>query len=96
MLLGICIFFFIFSIVQLVHQVKHFLSLLLVFEILTICVYIFSLGLRECSFSLVSHFLGVLILCIAVAETVIGMAILVSCSRFGRKSHVNSFRLLGF
>ncbi|YP_009827049.1 NADH dehydrogenase subunit 4L (mitochondrion) [Mercenaria mercenaria] len=92
MLMSVCFF----SLLQLFFQMKYFMNLLLTFELLTICVFLMCVYLGNVSFSLVSVYFCVLILCLGVSESVMGLAILVNCSRFSGKSTVKSFSFLGF
>lgn len=81
MCLVISIYVLIFSVVFLGRHLPHFLSVILVFELITLGVYM----LRAYCFSVSTNSFGCyvcfIILVFSVAEAVVGLALLVRCSR---------------
>nr|UJH93167.1 NADH dehydrogenase subunit 4L [Venus verrucosa] len=92
MMLSVCFF----SMLHLFYQMTYFMNLLLTFELMSLCVFLTCLCLGNFSCSSVSIYFCVIVLCLGVSESVMGLAILVSCSRFSGKSKVKSFSFLGF
>nr|YP_002929377.1 NADH dehydrogenase subunit 4L [Meretrix petechialis]YP_003162827.1 NADH dehydrogenase subunit 4L [Meretrix meretrix]ABV53324.1 NADH dehydrogenase subunit 4L [Meretrix petechialis]ACU68433.1 NADH dehydrogenase subunit 4L [Meretrix meretrix] len=96
MVLDICFFFFFFALFHLFFQHKVFLNLLLTFELLSLLVYMVSMCLGGMSLSLVSFHVCNMILCFSVVESVMGLALLILCSRLSSKKQVSCFSFLKF
>nr|YP_009128918.1 NADH dehydrogenase subunit 4L [Saxidomus purpurata]AJT47988.1 NADH dehydrogenase subunit 4L [Saxidomus purpurata] len=95
--LDICFFFFFFfAIFHLFYQAKIFLNMLLVFELLTFLIFCMGMFLSSVSLNYVGFHVCLLILCFGVVETVMGLAILISCSRYTGKTKFVSFSSLKF
>nr|QOE56581.1 NADH dehydrogenase subunit 4L [Antigona lamellaris] len=90
--MGVCFF----SLLHLFFQMQYFMNLLLVFEVLSLCVFLMCLCLGNIYGSSVMIYFCMVILCLAVSESVMGLAVLVNCSRFSSSSSVKSFSFLGF
>nr|YP_009491831.1 NADH dehydrogenase subunit 4L [Dosinia troscheli]AWI68001.1 NADH dehydrogenase subunit 4L [Dosinia troscheli] len=85
-----------FSLVHFFFQIKHFINLLLVFELFSFCVFLFCLCMSNISISVVGLYFCVVILCLGVCESVMGLAVLVNCSRYSGKKNIKSFSFLSF
>nr|YP_008758076.1 NADH dehydrogenase subunit 4L [Arctica islandica]AGC84102.1 NADH dehydrogenase subunit 4L [Arctica islandica]AGW53600.1 NADH dehydrogenase subunit 4L [Arctica islandica]AGW53612.1 NADH dehydrogenase subunit 4L [Arctica islandica]AHB12595.1 NADH dehydrogenase subunit 4L [Arctica islandica]AHB12597.1 NADH dehydrogenase subunit 4L [Arctica islandica] len=94
--MSLCFIFFIFSFFFVSFHEKHFLSLLLIFEVLTISVFIGSLFFIGLSMNLMGLYFCVVLLTLGVCEAVLGLSLLVSSVRFTGKKQVKSFSFLGF
>nr|AKE36676.1 NADH dehydrogenase subunit 4L [Meretrix lamarckii] len=94
--LDICFFFLFFALFHVFYQHKIFLNLLLSFELLSLLVYAISMCLGGMSLSLVSFHVSNLILCFSVIESVMGLALLILCSRVSGKNQVSCFSFLKF
>lgn len=72
------------------------MNLLLVFELIGFCVFLFCINLSFISFRRVGLYFSIIILTFRVCETVLGMALLVRAARYTGRANVKSFRFLGF
>ena len=96
MVIDVCFFLLIMAVFHLCYQSKIFLNILLVFELLTFLVFSVGVFLRGVSLRMRGFHVCILILCLGVTETVIGLAVLISCSRKTGKVKVAPFRFLKF
>nr|YP_008854381.1 NADH dehydrogenase subunit 4L [Meretrix lyrata]AGR50827.1 NADH dehydrogenase subunit 4L [Meretrix lyrata] len=96
MVLKIFFFFFFFALFHLFFQYKIFLNLLLTFELLSLLVYIICMYLGGMSLSVVSFHVCNMVLCFGVIESVMGLALLILCSRSSSEKHVSCFSFLKF
>nr|AME17941.1 NADH dehydrogenase subunit 4L [Cyclina sinensis] len=96
MILDVCFFFFLIAFFHLFYQMKVFLNLLLVFELLTLLIFSVGMYLGGLSSVVVCFHSCLVILSFGLAEAVMGLAILISCSRYIGKAKVKSFSLLKF
>nr|YP_010990141.1 NADH dehydrogenase subunit 4L [Polymesoda caroliniana]WOV69029.1 NADH dehydrogenase subunit 4L [Polymesoda caroliniana] len=92
------VFFFMFALclLYICINVCHFLNVLLVFEMVVVSLFLamtysFSLG----CFSYMVYFC-VVYLCLSVCESVLGLSILISVSRYGGLFQTKSFSFLGY
>nr|UJH93089.1 NADH dehydrogenase subunit 4L [Chamelea gallina]UJH93128.1 NADH dehydrogenase subunit 4L [Venus verrucosa]UJH93154.1 NADH dehydrogenase subunit 4L [Venus verrucosa]UJH93180.1 NADH dehydrogenase subunit 4L [Venus verrucosa]UJH93206.1 NADH dehydrogenase subunit 4L [Venus verrucosa] len=92
MVLSVCFF----SMLHLFFQMTYFMNLLLTFELMSLSVFLACLCFSSLSGSSVGIYFCVVILTLGVSESVMGLAVLVSCSRFSGKEKVKSFSFLGF
>nr|YP_009944378.1 NADH dehydrogenase subunit 4L [Ectenagena elongata]QFG38766.1 NADH dehydrogenase subunit 4L [Ectenagena elongata] len=88
--------FVFFSLVHFMTHFNFFMNLLLVFELMGFCVFLFCMNLSYISFSGVGLYFCIVILTFSVCETVLGMALLVSAARYTGRMNVKSFSFLGF
>nr|YP_010254939.1 NADH dehydrogenase subunit 4L [Venerupis aspera]YP_010455423.1 NADH dehydrogenase subunit 4L [Ruditapes variegatus]QUA05878.1 NADH dehydrogenase subunit 4L [Venerupis aspera]UUA63028.1 NADH dehydrogenase subunit 4L [Ruditapes variegatus] len=92
MMVSVCFF----SILLILMQEKFFMNLLLLFELLMLGVFSMCMVSGMISGSSVLGYLCITILCMEVSTSVLGLALLVNCSRFTGKSKVHSFSFLSF
>ena len=88
--------FVFFSLLHFFLQKNFFLNLLLVFELISLCVYLVCVCFRSRSFRGVGLYLCVVFLCLGVCESVLGLAVLVNSSRGGGSTWLKSFSFLKF
>nr|YP_010121799.1 NADH dehydrogenase subunit 4L [Callista chinensis]QRE83919.1 NADH dehydrogenase subunit 4L [Callista chinensis]QWM94238.1 NADH dehydrogenase subunit 4L [Callista chinensis] len=96
MIMNICFFLLAIGVFHLFYQAKVFLNMLLVFELLTFLIFSVSMFLGGVTFSSTAFHVCLLVLCFGVTETVMGLAVLISCSRKSGKTKVTSFSFLKF
>nr|YP_010939928.1 NADH dehydrogenase subunit 4L [Raeta pulchella]WLK25951.1 NADH dehydrogenase subunit 4L [Raeta pulchella] len=89
------LFVFIFSFGFISGNLFHFLSLLLVFELLAMSSFLLLSFFVESSYSDFGCYLGVVFLGFCVIEAVVGLSLLVSCSRSAGASVVKLYSFMG-
>jgi len=91
----ISVFVFGYSLVFLSRFVPHFLSVLLVFEFLTLGAILLTSSLFRGSSNCFGLYLCIIMLVCSVAEAVLGLSLLVRCSRRRGNSSTKAFRFIG-
>nr|UUA63007.1 NADH dehydrogenase subunit 4L [Ruditapes philippinarum] len=91
-----CLFFFWFSIFMVFMEEKHFMNMLILFNMLMVSVFGFCVISGLVGDSVMVGYLSILILCMDVSSAVMGLSLLVNSSRFVGKSKVKSFSFLNF
>lgn len=87
--------FVFFSLIHFLTHFNFFMNLLLVFELMGFCVFLFCINLSFISFRGAGLYFRIVILTFRVCETVLGMALLVRAARYTGRMSVKSFRFLG-
>nr|YP_009000605.1 NADH dehydrogenase subunit 4L [Lutraria rhynchaena]CDL72592.1 NADH dehydrogenase subunit 4L [Lutraria rhynchaena] len=88
-------FIFVFGVIFLCGRFSHFLSVLLVFELLTFGAFCWSSTCFVFSFNLVGCYFCLVFLVLSVVEAVMGLSLLVSSSRGLSRVAVKSFSFMG-
>nr|YP_010555853.1 NADH dehydrogenase subunit 4L [Marcia hiantina]UYR95085.1 NADH dehydrogenase subunit 4L [Marcia hiantina] len=92
MLMGVCFF----SILCIMWQEKFFLNILLIFEFLMLTLLILCLYGGVLKLSSLMSYVCIMVLCLDVSGSVMGLALLVNSSRISGSKKVYSFSFLSF
>nr|YP_010410227.1 NADH dehydrogenase subunit 4L [Tapes dorsatus]URH16438.1 NADH dehydrogenase subunit 4L [Tapes dorsatus] len=90
--MGVCFF----SVLSLMWQEKFFLNVLLLFEFLMLTLFLLCLYVGLLSMSSVLAYTCIMVLCLDVSGSVMGLALLVNSSRTSGKKKIHSFSFLSF
>uniref|UniRef100_UPI00315C935C NADH dehydrogenase subunit 4L n=1 Tax=Glauconome virens TaxID=457868 RepID=UPI00315C935C len=96
MMMSFFFFFFVLSMLYVVMNSKHFLNLLLIFEMVVVSLFLglsYGFGVMASGFGL---YFCVVFLTFAVCESVLGLSVVVLVSRFSGVGQVKPFSFLGF
>ena len=96
LIIRIRLFLFFVAMVHFVYQESHFLRLLLVFELMVLAIFIGCLYFLGARANVIGYYFCLVVLAVGVAETVLGLGILVRCSRFSGVGIKKAFNFLGF
>nr|YP_010555866.1 NADH dehydrogenase subunit 4L [Marcia japonica]UYR95098.1 NADH dehydrogenase subunit 4L [Marcia japonica] len=90
--MGVCFF----SILCVFWQEKTFLNILLIFEFLMLALFMLSLYSGMISINSMVAYSCIMILCLDVSGSVMGLALFVNSSRISGEKKIHSFSFLSF